>query len=194
MFKCELSTLVKFSDLATQLQRSVFGLKPLLVLFQFCVFSPGLSCFRSNRKTTMLVLIGNVQFHWQYRTATQSIPPLPSFCCGGVVREALLSVRVRTGRCPLGTERKNCVQGLWTLSRANGSRALLSGATVDFRRATAGNTWHRVFVNTTVVSSRNRLQFKRLQLGSSCNCLDGSRNCTLDAHELRVLKRQPPAG
>ena len=40
--------------------------------------------------------------------------PLPSFCCGGVVREALLSVRVRTGRCPLGTERKNCVQGLWT--------------------------------------------------------------------------------
>ena len=40
--------------------------------------------------------------------------PLPSFCCGGVVREALLSVRVRTGRCPLGTERKNCVQGSTT--------------------------------------------------------------------------------
>ena len=116
--------------------------------------------------------------------------PLPSFCCGGVVREALLSVRVRTGRCPLGTERKNCVQGLWTLSRAKGSRALLSCATVDFRRATAGDTWHRVFVNTTVVSSRNRLQFKRLQLGSSCNCLDGSRNCTLDEY----LRRQPLAG
>ena len=47
--------------------------------------------------------------------------PRLQFCCGGVVREALLSVRVRTGRCPLGTERKNCVQGStevvlqWTL-------------------------------------------------------------------------------
>ena len=76
MFKCELSTLVKFSDLATQLQRSVFGLKPFLVLFQFCVFSPGLSCFRSNRKTTMLILSWKCSISVSYRGSVNPAPYL----------------------------------------------------------------------------------------------------------------------
>ena len=103
--------------------------------------------------------------------------PLPSFCCGGVVREALLSVRVRTGRCPLGTERKNSVQGLWTLSRAKGSRALLSCATVDSRRP--GHYVARVSRHALCVTTP----------GWTCWTWD---SCGA-AHELRVLKA-PAAG
>ena len=103
--------------------------------------------------------------------------PLPSFCCGGVVREALLSVRVRTGRCPLGTERKNCVQGLWTLSRAKGSRTLVArlngcyeGLSKNYHHVVA-----RVFSTRAVTPPQVGVDPRRRRRGGAL---------------LRVLKRQ----
>ena len=114
MFKCELSTLVKFSDLATQLQRSVFGLKAPPGSFSVLWFLPWTLLLSQQQKdndaNSKLEM-----FNFSIVPRLSQPRPLPSFCCGGVVREALLSVRVRTGRCPLGTERKNSVQGLWLL-------------------------------------------------------------------------------